>query len=245
MTEELPAEESRARRLMAMGQMAASLAHEIRNPLGSMELFCSLLKKDLETVPQSLYLAEQIHTGIRRLEHIIANCLQFAKEIVPRKKTVTDVRQFISDAIAAVASKQEGAQCSVTIDIRDQVSPVVDSHLMQQVLINLLVNAIDAVGERAARKEANFEPAVVVTSNTSDEGSWQLSVSDNGVGISEEDSKRVFDPFFSTKARGTGLGLAIVHSIVLAHHGTVGITSKNLQGTTVTVTIPTNDEEGA
>ena len=212
-------EDERAKRLMAMGQMAASLAHEIRNPLGSMELFCTLLKKDLKQQPQLLVAAEQIHVGIRTLDRIISNCLQFTRDIIPRKITCGDVTAMLDEVRTYVEPKAKELRVELVINNSGRGQIDLDSFLVNQVLVNLLINAVEAAGEN---KDA--VPTVTVDSTLGETG-WLIAIQDNGRGISAEDQRQIFDPFFTTKQGGTGLGLTIVYSIVRAHGGTLEIES--------------------
>ena len=239
MKQELFVDRDQEKRLIAMGQMAASLAHEIRNPLCSMELFCSLLKKDLESQPQLMSLAEQIHTSILTVNHIISNCLQFAKEIIVHKHEVADIRAYLQSAIANLEAKAQESQVKIEVETIGEGTVAIDEYQMKQVIINLASNAIDAVVERFSSSPVNDELRKVrVISDLSDPSVWSLLVVDNGLGISEENKQNIFEPFFSTKKQGTGLGLAVVHSIVKAHQGTIGIESNDVPGCTVTVKVP-------
>lgn len=231
----------RADRLMAMGQMAASLAHEIRNPLGSMELFCTLLKKDLQEQPTTLNLAEQIHQGIRRLDHIISNCLQFSRDIQPRKSRHQSLRAMLDEVCTFVRAESDALGVSVEIEeCTDGTALGLDTHLMSQAVSNILRNAVEA-----AAQGGRTPPRVSVRSAISAEGGWTLSIADNGPGIPAGDVERIFDPFFTTKQGGTGLGLAIVHSIVQVHGGCVEIKSDGANGTEVIIRVPNQTEEMA
>lgn len=223
--------QSRQERLVAMGQMAASLAHEIRNPLGSMELYCTLLKKDLKALPEAFTLAENIHQGIRRLERIIANCLQFSRDVQPKYHSVENIEEYLKETMEIAYPKLSSARCVVTVSHKGPKRVYVDGYLLSQALINIIHNAIDASSEYAK------EPHVSIESIVKEGVSWTISVTDNGPGISESDKEKIFDPFFTTKKEGTGLGLAIVHSIVQAHQGSLVIESAigNESGTTVTI----------
>lgn len=233
-------EAARARRLMAMGQMAASLAHEIRNPLGSMELFCSLLRKDLQGDPQKLHLAEQIQRGIKSLDRIISNCLQFARDVVPRRGEISNVKGFLEEIIQTAQGKY-GQHCpTISLELLGDGSGNADGYQLGQALLNVLLNALDAVMD--VERGAMRAPQVKIVSDLRDPTRWVLSVQDNGQGMSAEVVQRVFDPFYTTKPGGTGLGLAVVHTILSAHQGTVGIQSLVGTGTTVTFEIP---REGA
>ena len=240
--EELVGNEERANRLIAMGQMAATLAHEIRNPLGSMELFLTLLKKDLGSKPESLNLVEQIHSGIKTLDRIISNCLQFARDTKPRKREVLDISDFIEESLTFVRERAKNRDVQLKVVIHGEGALFIDRYLMGQVILNLLVNALDAVEDKQAREKlspgSQFEPLITIECDLSDEDVWRIRVQDNGGGISEEVKQSMFDPFISTKSKGTGLGLAIVLSITAAHGGRVLVNSERGVGTTMTLELP-------
>ncbi len=234
-------ENERGKRLMAMGQMAASLAHEIRNPLGSMELFCSLLKRDLANQPGSLNLADQIHQAIKRLDRIVTNCLQFARDVVPRRKPV-DTEKILSEILGEVKGKIGGDRAiDIELKLKGTGMVSIDRFLIQQALTNLLWNALDAVSARVPNEASAAH--VLVESDVTDQKEWQISISDNGPGIDPAIREKVFDPFYTTKEGGTGLGLPIVHSVIAAHKGTISLESELGCGTRVTVIIPSKDEE--
>ncbi len=230
MTSENPKQHNQAERLMAMGQMAASLAHEIRNPLGSMELFCTLLKKDLVTQPNLLQVAEQIHLGIRTLDRIISNCLQFARDVAPRMKLCRDIRPILEESRKYAQTKADDCKVTIVVECRGEGAVELDQFLLQQVLVNILLNAVEA-----AASDSGGSVRLV-----SDIGrdTWEIRVEDNGPGISAEDQLKMFDPFFTTKQGGTGLGLTIVHSIVTAHGGEIEIESNLGSGTAVIIRFP-------
>jgi signal transduction histidine kinase len=232
-------EQERAKRLIAMGQMAASLAHEIRNPLGSMELYCTLLKRDLENQPSSFQLAEQIHSGIKILDRIITSCLQFARDLVPRVKCLEDTAELFREVRTCVQARAEKNGVAVEFEEAGSCPVFADPYLVGQALVNVVLNAIEAITESPAPAAA---PRVLVRSGRLDPQRWLLQVIDNGPGITKEEQDKVFDPFFSTKDGGTGLGLAIVHSIVSAHQGTISINSEVGQGTTVEFEFPRPDD---
>lgn len=225
-----PAQDERAQRLMAMGEMAASLAHEIRNPLGSMELYCTLLKKDLQTQPGALALAEQIHQGIRTLDRIITNSLQFSRDITPKIARVEQVQELLDETVAFAHARAE--QVDLVCKVEGTGPVFVDRYLVTQALLNVVLNGIDAAAERTA---SGGRGQVTITSTVTPHGEWRVSVHDNGRGIGEADYARIFDPFFTTKKGGTGLGLPIVHSIVTAHDGTIAIESSEATGTNVII----------
>jgi signal transduction histidine kinase len=233
-----PQDLDRQERLMAMGQMAASLAHEIRNPLGSMELFCSLLKKDLEQQPNLLKLAEQIHSGIRTLDKIISNCLQFSRDIRPQRRVVKDVQELLEEALHFTRSKAEAMTVDVALECEGDGPLQIDPYLIKQVIANLTMNAVEAIEGARDKLPQSEQFYVLVGSDLRDADNWTIVVSDNGPGIQAELQDTVFDPFVSTKAEGTGLGLAIVHSIINAHGGKISLSDNAGRGTRITVTLP-------
>lgn len=233
--------EERTERLVAMGQMAASMAHEIRNPLGGMELFCSLLAKELKERDEGKLhsLAEQILKGIRTVDRVIQNCLQFAREIVPQKSDCVSLKQFLAEC-----QEQLGARVSeVDIQIESAEHPAVyfDPFLMQQVVVNLLSNAADAITERSRKLKhegaENMEREIFLRTSFN-ESTFAIEVQDSGEGISPEAIARIFDPFMTTKTTGTGLGLAICHSIVRAHGGEIEVESEPGRGSVFRVVLP-------
>lgn len=236
MNTKFQAPDQRAERLIAMGQMAASMAHEIRNPLGSMELFCTLLKKDLTGQPELYQLAEQMHESIKVLDRIIANCLEFTRDRDAKWKRVESVRALLQQVALDAQPKAQAKGVRLQVEEQGDAAPEADPYLIKQALLNLVFNAIDAAAPWCA--EHGRTPEVVVHSDTSDPEVWKLTVADNGPGISEDVRERVFEPFYTTKDEGTGLGLAIVHSLVSAHRGTLTLDSAVGQGTTVRIGIP-------
>lgn len=218
---------------MAMGQMAASMAHEIRNPLGGIELFCTLLKKDLKDLPEQLKLAEQMHESIRALNQIITNCLEFTRDRNANRQTIQSVTPLLENIVHDVTPRAQAKNVSVAIEAIGERPVFIDRYLIKQAILNLMLNAIDAAAENG-----EVEPVVRLTSNLEDSTAWKLTVEDNGNGISEEARARIFEPFYTTKQEGTGLGLAIVHSLVSSHDGSISISSEIGKGTQVLVSIP-------
>ena len=212
----------RRNRLAALGEMAAGMAHEIRNPLGGIQLYASLLAKDVADRRGSLELVTKISGGVRRLEALVSQVLQFTKEIkaVPRQ---ADLGQIVAQAVedAQRTFDERGVCCDVqgpsSLCVR------VDPLLMEHAVLNLLLNAAEAIGP-GGTVSVCVEPA----DGAHDVKQFRLVVTDSGLGIPPEILDRIFNPFFTTKDNGTGLGLSIVHRIVEAHDGT--ITAANQEG---------------
>jgi signal transduction histidine kinase len=199
-------------KLLAMGQMATSLAHELRNPLGSIELYCSLLKREFKGNGKAEEILQSMMQGIRTMGHIITNCLQFTKEIRPNKRSFKSASLFLAETCEYARPKNLDNKVSVSWEEIGNEEFLMDPYLMGQLLINLIVNAADAV----VSKE---NPQVKVILNHTLKDQWFLEVIDNGIGLSSDVKERMFDPFFTTKEKGTGLGLPIVYVIGEAHDG--------------------------
>lgn len=222
----------RRNRLAALGEMAAGMAHEIRNPLGGIQLYASMLARDVADRPASAQLVGKISGGVRRLEGLVSQVLQFTREITPNVER-TDLSDVVEQSVELAAERCErfGVKCEVS---GPRPMPVlVDPNLIGQALLNLVLNAADAVGEAAvgeAAGGAGVEAGRIVVRYGpppagSDARQFHLTVRDNGPGIPPQVMEKLFNPFFTTKDTGTGLGLSIVHRVVEAHDGTIVATN--------------------
>ncbi len=224
----------RTRRLAAMGEMAAKIAHEIRNPLASIEIFASILTRELEGSDKRRF-ALLISKGVKRLDNLLTNMLVFAR--APRPTVApTDMRAVIEDVLQTVKPSLDEPVSISCRHIGDTVIKA-DGSLIRQVVYNLLINALDAVKGREGRIEIITERLV----NGRDV--LKLVIKDNGDGIPEDVLDRIFDPFFTTKQRGTGLGLCIVDSIVKSHGGKIWVESTRGKGAKFYVEIPSSTDK--
>jgi signal transduction histidine kinase len=198
----------RQSRLAAMGEMAATLAHEVRNPLGGMELFTRLLLDELREQPRARRLAEQVTRGIQDLNHLVGNILEYGR--MPEPRLAWTSVDSVVDGAFAVAGPSLGAGIRIQRGDDLDVSWWLDRSLLTQVLLNLIRNAGEAMGERGTLSvRTEVAPGELL----------RIVVDDSGPGIPAENERTIFDPFFTTKERGTGLGLAVARSAVLAHGG--------------------------
>jgi signal transduction histidine kinase len=209
----------RRNRLAALGEMAAGMAHEIRNPLGGIQLYASMLAKDVSDRADSLQLVTKISAGVKRLEGLVSHVLHFTREITA-SVTATDLTEIVAQAVELSHNAMLTREIVCEVDGPAQLPVVADPVLIGQALLNLLLNAADATPSGGR---------VLVTFNapTPDSGARQFHVvvCDSGPGIPAAILDKVFNPFFTTKDNGTGLGLAIVHRIVEAHEGTISVTN--------------------
>ncbi len=239
---------SRKDRLAEMGEMAMHVAHEIRNPLGSIELFASVLKKDLAGQTKKQALCDHILTSVKTMDHIISNLLQFTRPHKPNLKRVAlvpflyEFSQFIQPILS-----QSSIELLKNFEEAAGVDIVADRELIWQVFLNLVLNAIQAMPsggslELRVKRETHFtlpEKESFVKACGKDHVCFiRISVRDTGEGIPPEKLKKIFAPFYSTKRKGTGLGLAIVQTIVDQHGGMIEVESEKGVGSIFKVYLP-------
>lgn len=237
----------RASELAALGEMAAGIAHEIRNPLGSIRLYAAALEQDLADRPDQRRLAGRIADAVRGLNAIVCDVLAFAREV--RIEAVpTPAAPIIERAAESCADLVERSGVRLTLPGADDPDALIlcDAGLIQQALTNIIRNAIEAV-ERAERRGAGGRVRVSVgRSSLRDEsggvrGMVAVRVRDTGPGVTPEVMQRMFNPFFTTRDAGAGLGLAIVHRIADAHGGRVSVRNHETGGAEVELLIPAAD----
>jgi signal transduction histidine kinase len=202
----------RRNRLAALGEMAAGMAHEIRNPLGGIQLYASLLAKDVAEEPESLKLVHKISCGVTRLERLVSQVLQFTREMTANIGDA-DAAEVLEQSVELARPTFELHQVACRAEGPKTLPARLDGFLLGQAALNLLINAAEACG-----------PGGQVMIRWAACGNrLSLVVSDNGPGVPAHLLDKIFDPFFTTKETGTGLGLAIVHRIVEAHDGAVSV----------------------
>jgi len=219
----------RRERLAALGEMAAGVAHEIRNPLGGIRLYASLLERDLRDRPRELDLVHRIDVGVRTLESIVGDILAFASGPEPTMERVALTSILESVSIHAAANRESsGAQLQISPTC-EGIELVCDPGQMERAVLNLVVNALEAAGHGGT--------AWIRCESGSGRG-ISIVVEDDGPGLAPEVAQRVFNPFYTTKDSGTGLGLAIVHRIVEMHGGSVQVGSRAGGGASFSISLP-------
>ena len=241
----LEEEAQRNRRLRATGEMAAGIAHEIRNPLGSIELFSSLLKKDLSEDKDKREIVEHISASVKNMDRIISSLLLFAKSPQPSRQ-LCNLNEMLKELFEDSSSILIPKEINPIFNWGENVIANGDSDLLKQVFINLIRNAIQAMPEGGdlkitTQKSPQFE-------QSPDQSDYYrqfitVTIADQGEGISEENLTNVFNPFFTTKDHGTGLGLSISHNIIKAHQGTIDVESEEGKGARFILKIPCWDHE--
>lgn len=228
---------AQADKLASVGRLAAGVAHEINNPLTGVLSYASLLRKRLAGDAEA---AEDLDVIVRetvRCRGIIRGLLDFARPAPPARKPM-DLNEVVRKAVAVVMTQLSLNQVALSLDLAPELPDVLaDANQIQQVAVNLLLNAGDAIGGEGG--------SIRVGTCAGAGGSVELAIRDNGRGISAEDLPRIFEPFYTTKGNhGTGLGLAVSWGIVEAHSGTLEVQSEPGQGTTFTLRIPGFAETG-
>lgn len=223
--EELRERVRRKDRLAALGEMAATVAHEIRNPLGGIRGFASLLARDLDETDPRKRLVEKVIEGTKSLDKVVNDLLEYTRPIELRQRVIScaDIVEptigFLDPGERAIAFT-----CSIPPDLRVHADP----DRLRQVLLNVLLNAVQSIeGQGAVRVSA-----------TAESGGVAIVVADDGCGMTPEQLGRAFMPFYTTKDKGTGLGLAAAAKIVEGHGGTITAESEPGVGSRFVIRLP-------
>ncbi len=219
-------------RLASLGEMVASVSHEIKNPLGIVRSTAELLDKRLrDQAPSSKHLAEIIMTETNRLDDIIREFLDFARPQVPRF-TKASINDPILKVIEFMQPELNKKQITIEPKLDYETKTIdIDKNLLYRAFLNLFVNAVQAMPDGG-------NLSVESMASEGKTNSVVVKISDTGVGISEEKIGMIFTPFYTDKNRGTGLGLAIVKNIIEEHNGTIDVESETGKGATFIITLP-------
>ncbi|MBI2486738.1 MAG: GHKL domain-containing protein, partial [Deltaproteobacteria bacterium] len=216
-------------RLATIGELATGIAHEIRNPLSGIAVALELMKNETHNEEHNQTISD-ILKELGRLERIIKGLLQLGH---PRSLNLIecDPNDIIETALslASLKAKEKGIMVEKKLGCKDRFQ--VDPEQIQQVLLNLLINGIEAMDGSSGKLTVETEGS---------NGHVEIKISDTGCGLSEKNKERIFQPFYSTKEHGTGLGLSISRRIVETHKGKILISSEKGKGSTFTVVIPKN-----
>jgi signal transduction histidine kinase len=235
----LEAEGARTRRLASLGVMASEVAHQVRSPLGGIELYASLLKENSTGDPQRL--AGEILSAVRRLYTTLSHLLSFAAE-PSISADILSVPCLIEDLLEESAPLFADLRWALACEIEAGLPPVwADRGLLVQALFNLIANAKEAMPQ-GGRVQLKAQLAPFSALNGQIHRGVEMKVIDHGTGIAPENRERIFDPFFTTKRAGTGLGLAFTHKIISAHGGSIEIASTPNCGSQFTVSLPVAEE---
>jgi two-component system, NtrC family, sensor kinase len=224
------AEAARGEKLASVGLLAAGVAHELNSPLTGILTFSTLMRRKM---PEGSADAEDLDLVIqetRRCALIIRRLLDFAREKAP-EKSFANLNRLIEDTVRIVERPAHVRNIEIRLDLDPDLPPVwADANMIEQVVMNMLVNAEQAIEGRGSITVRTRRARAMA----------EISIIDTGCGIAQENLKRIFDPFYSSKevGKGTGLGLSVSHSIVEAHGGTIEVESRVGEGTTFRVRLP-------
>jgi len=229
----------RSEALAAVGQATTQLAHEIRNPLGSIRLGVSMLRDNVNGDKEALRTIDLVERGIAHLNKLVIDVTQFSRG-KPLERASVDLNDALNRSLDLVADKiQEKATPVEKIFSKPGPRGSWDPDQLRQVFVNLIGNAIDASPKG---KGVTLETELISASGKAEDGASRsiarIVISDQGSGMDETTMARVFEPFFSTKKRGTGLGLAIVKQIVEQHEGKISVESEPGKGSRFTIDLP-------
>ena len=216
-------------RMKELGEMAATVAHEIRNPLGGIRGYASLLYRDLEPQKNLQEMAAFIIEGTKSLEKLVTTVLHYSRPIQISPRSI-EIGQFLKQIVKFI--KVDPAcppQVKWQLHIPDDplLAPA-DPEALKPALLNLIFNAFQAMPQGGTLTLSLLKSGCC----------YQIALSDTGIGMGEDQVGRLFSPFFTTKERGNGLGLVEAQKIVQAHHGTIDVRSQPNKGTTFTLTLP-------
>jgi two-component system NtrC family sensor kinase len=240
-TEELVAMQARvaqSERLASIGMLAAGVAHEINNPLGGILALTGLTVEDMRVDDPNRENLEEVIRQTERCRDIVKGLLAFSRQSKSNIQLL-DLNKVIEDTLFLVTKQALFFNIKLVQNLAPELPRVLaDGSQCQQVFMNILMNAVQAMDERGT--------ITIVTRHLGAEKCVEVAISDTGQGIPPEQIGRIFDPFFTTKAsgKGTGLGLSIAYGIVTTHHGTISVQSEVGKGSTFTVRMPIADEIG-
>ena len=231
----------RSEALAAVGQATAQLAHEIKNPLGSIRLGVAMLR-DNAPDPETLNTISLVERGIGHLNKLVVDVTEFSRER-PLEIADSDLQELIESSIELVTDRIEEKQTPLELNYSSEtIRGKWDADQLREVFVNLLANAIDASSPETPMTVSTALVAPAQASSTSTESERKalarIVISDRGAGIDAKTRARIFEPFFTTKKRGTGLGLAISRRIVERHGGTITFESEPGKGTRFTIDLP-------
>lgn len=225
----------RTEKLAAMGELAANIAHEIRNPLGSIELFASLMLKNLKEKKERER-AGRIISAVKKVDNKISNLLMFTRRQNPKMRKV-DVQKILAEVIGFSEQIMEQNDIAVLVEYAGTPAFVEgDPEMIKQIFLNIILNAQQAMQDGGALKIQS--KIFTHTTSAGQSKSVDIEFKDTGSGISNENLPRIFDPFFTTREGGSGLGLAIVHNIVSQHNGSISVDNFPQGGVVVNVSFP-------
>ena len=236
--EQLEERERLRDRLAALGEMAAAIAHEVKNPLAGIEVMAGVLKRKLTGSADAQATLAEIINECKLANSIVVEVLEFVRPLRLEVEHIA-IGGVLRDAVTLASSTTPPGGITVTLDVAGALPEIPgDSTQLRQLFTNLIGNAFEAMNGKGA---VTIRARLVETDEEGEPAHVVVDVEDDGPGMSEENAERVFSPFFTTKPQGTGLGLAIVRKVVDAHDGHISHTTPPGGGTRFTVSLPATD----
>jgi signal transduction histidine kinase len=224
-----------ADKLVLLGQLSAGVTHEIRNPLAAINLNLQILKRNTKAdTPEYEYINTALQ-GVERIARIVEVTLNFSKPALPDIQD-SNINTIVTSSMELVASVLKRKEIKIELKLAEKMPKIpLDAKQIQQVLINLITNAADAVSQYGLIQLKTY----IEHGSRKGDGEYAvISVTDNGTGIPPEDLPKIFNPFFTRKADGTGLGLPITQRIMHQHSGVIDVESTMGKGSTIYVKLP-------
>lgn len=216
-------------RMKELGEMAAMVAHEIRNPLGGIKGFATLLQRDLIETPQLQQMAGYIVEGTDNLNRLVSNVLNYARPVKPNFEAI-DLVKLLEELLHHLQADSI-VKSGIKISFKSSIKKIIvqaDAQLLKSALLNMVVNSIQAMpdgGKITLGLEQHKDKCTII-------------VTDTGCGIPPEHIEKIFSPFFTTKQQGNGLGLSEVHKVILAHGGVIEVSSEVGKGSEFRIHLP-------
>lgn len=238
-SKEMEKEVERSKSFALIGEMAASLAHELRNPMASLCGSIQMLQRNLELDDANERLMQIVLRGRDQLENLVKNFLLLARPNLDGRQEI-NIKDVIDDVLESLRHGPDWHEnIEVVMALCDQTSIYGNVTEIRQALLNLVLNAVQSMSD-SGRLKIETKPLIL----DNGKGYLEIRISDTGCGIGEDDYNKVFEPFYTTKERGTGLGLAIVNRIVESHGGRIKVESELKKGTSCILLLPRNKRTG-
>jgi two-component system nitrogen regulation sensor histidine kinase GlnL len=239
--EQLEERERLRDRLAALGEMAAAIAHEVKNPLAGIEVMAGILKRQLTESEDAQSILRDIIKEAKMANAIVVEVLDFVRPIRLQVERVS-LADVVHDAISMAESHVPRGKVHLAVELREDLAPIQgDPHQLRQLFTNLLTNAFEALNGAGHVRLSALQVSPDEETGAADAQAVpmiQVEVTDDGPGMPADVMERIFSPFFTTKPQGSGLGLAIVRKIVDAHDGRIDVSAQPNGGTRFRVTLP-------